>query len=52
MFAGAFLYALVEGHSFAIAAEFAALSAATVVAQWGPRLRPEQYGKLRDDFFA
>lgn len=51
MFAGAFLYALTEGHDFPTAGRFASLAAGTVVSQWGPRLAPEQYGTLRDSFF-
>lgn len=51
MFAGAFLYAITEGHDFPTAGRFASLAAGTVVSQWGPRLAPEQYGTLRDNFF-
>ncbi|WOJ93006.1 adenosine kinase [Congregibacter variabilis] len=51
MFAGAFLYALTEGHDFPTAGRFASFAAGTVVSQWGPRLAPEQYGTLRDSFF-
>ncbi|EED30613.1 cell division protein FtsA [gamma proteobacterium NOR5-3] len=51
MFAGAFLYAITEGHDFPTAGRFASLAAGTVVSQWGPRLAPEQYGTLRDSFF-
>lgn len=51
MFAGAFLYALTEGQDFPTAGRFAGVAAGTVVAQWGPRLAPEQYGTLRDNFF-
>lgn len=51
MFAGAFLYALTEGHDFPTAGRFAGVAAGTVVSQWGPRLAPEQYGTLRDNFF-
>lgn len=52
MFAGAFLYAITEGKDFPTAGRFASLAAGTVVSQWGPRLRPEQYGTLRDSFFS
>ena len=52
MFAGAFLYALTRGEDFATAGRFASLAAAAEVSQWGPRLKPEQYGTLRDKFFA
>lgn len=52
MFAGAFLYALTRGEDVATAGRFASLAASTVVSQWGPRLKPEQYATLRDTFFA
>ena len=51
MFAGAFLYAITHGRDFPTAGAFASLAAGTVVAQWGPRLDREQYGKLRHQFF-
>jgi sugar/nucleoside kinase (ribokinase family) len=51
MFAGAFLYALTRGETFATAGRFASLAAGTVVSQWGPRLPREQYAQLRDAFF-
>lgn len=47
MFAGAFFYALEQGKSFPDAAAFANLAAGKVVAQFGPRLRPEQYAELQ-----
>ncbi len=47
MFAGAFLHAIACGHDFISAGHFAAKSAATVVSQYGPRLRPEQYPELK-----
>lgn len=46
MFAGAFLYALTQDLSFRAAAELAVRAAAHVVAQFGPRLRPEQHQPL------
>lgn len=52
MFAGAFLYAITRGEDFPTAGRFASIAAGTVVAQWGPRLRVEQYGTLRDEFFS
>lgn len=51
MFAGAFLYALTRGEDFPTAGRFASLAAGTVVSQWGPRLAPEHYAQLRDQFF-
>jgi sugar/nucleoside kinase (ribokinase family) len=38
MFAGAFMYAITHGHSWAEAGKLASLAASHVVAQWGPRL--------------
>lgn len=52
MFAGAFLYALSQGHSHQKAGEFASLAASTVVSQYGPRLKPEQHAELTKAFFA
>jgi sugar/nucleoside kinase (ribokinase family) len=40
MFAGAFLYAITHGKSFADAGKLAALAASRIVSQWGPRLEP------------
>jgi sugar/nucleoside kinase (ribokinase family) len=38
MFAGAFMYAITHGHSFAEAGKLASLASSKVVGQWGPRL--------------
>ncbi|HWV15086.1 MAG TPA: adenosine kinase [Cellvibrio sp.] len=51
MFAGAFLYALNQGKGHQQAGEFASLAASRVVAQFGPRLKPEQHGELKKAFF-
>ena len=51
MFAGAFLYCLEMGKDFTTAGQFASLAAATVVSQYGPRLKPEQYQVLKNTFF-
>ncbi len=51
MFAGAFLYAINQGKDFKTAAEFANQAAAKVVAQFGPRLKPEQHEELKKGFF-
>lgn len=51
MFAGAFLYAITHGHDFKKAGEFASYAAAQVVAQYGPRLRPEQHAEIKAKFF-
>lgn len=50
MFAGAFLYALIQKKDFETAAKFANLCAAKVVSQFGPRLKPEQYAELKTSF--
>jgi sugar/nucleoside kinase (ribokinase family) len=51
MFAGAFLYALCQGHDFSTAGEFATQAAAQVVAQFGPRLKGQQHDDLKQAFF-
>jgi sugar/nucleoside kinase (ribokinase family) len=38
MFAGAFMYAITNGHSYAEAGKLASLASSQVVRQWGPRL--------------
>ncbi len=48
MFAGAFLYGITAGQDFEQAGRLASRSAAKVVSQFGPRLRPEQYAGLLD----
>ncbi|GGY79981.1 adenosine kinase [Cellvibrio zantedeschiae] len=52
MFAGAFLYALSQGHDFKKAGDFASLAASKVVAQFGPRLKAEQHAELKKAFFS
>lgn len=46
MFAGAFLYALSQGWSYADAGTLATRAASKVVSQFGPRLAPDQYSEL------
>ncbi len=46
MFAGAFLYGITHGKSYAQAAALANRAAAAVVSQFGPRLKPEQHAAL------
>jgi len=46
MFAGAFLYAITSGKSYAEAASLANRAAAQVVSQYGPRLKAEQHLEL------
>lgn len=42
MFAGAFMYGITHGRSMADAGKLASLASSKVVAQWGPRLQPQQ----------
>lgn len=46
MFAGAFLYAVTQGHSLATAGRLASAAAARVVSDFGPRLQPEAHAAL------
>lgn len=46
MFSGSFLYAVTHGHSYAEAGKLASLASSKVVAQWGPRLQPDQVKKV------
>ena len=50
MFAGAFMYALIEGREFKWAAELANESAARVVAQFGPRLDAIEFDSIKQTF--
>ena len=52
MFAGAFLYAITHGHSFADAGRLASLASSRVVSQWGPRLEPAQAKAVLSDLIA
>jgi fructokinase len=47
MFAGAYLYAISQGHDAAAAGRLASLASATVVSQFGPRLSAEQHAPLK-----
>ncbi|QOI97097.1 MAG: adenosine kinase [Flammeovirgaceae bacterium] len=49
MFAGAFLYGITHGHSFAEAGKLASLASSRVVSQWGPRLDPQAAKKVLAD---
>jgi len=49
MFAGAFLYGITHGKSFAEAGKLASLASSRVVEQWGPRLQPDQSRKVLSD---
>ncbi|GAA6151842.1 adenosine kinase [Pseudoteredinibacter isoporae] len=46
LFAGAFLFGLSQGWDYKRSGELAGRSASTLVAQYGPRLRHEQYAEL------
>jgi sugar/nucleoside kinase (ribokinase family) len=50
MFAGAFLYAINLGHSYALAAKFANAASARVVSQFGPRIDVADYQQLKQEF--
>lgn len=49
MFAGAFLYGITHGHSYAEAGKLASLASSRVVSQLGPRLTPEQIKRVLGD---
>lgn len=49
MFAGAFLYGITHGKTYAEAGKMASLASSRVVAQWGPRLQPDQAVKIMAD---
>jgi sugar/nucleoside kinase (ribokinase family) len=52
MFAGAFLYGITHGHSYAEAGKLASLASSRVVTQFGPRLEPRQVQKVLGDLIA
>lgn len=52
MFAGAFLYGVTHGHSYAEAGKLASLASSRVVTQFGPRLEPRQVEKVLGDLIA
>jgi sugar/nucleoside kinase (ribokinase family) len=51
MFAGAFMYAVTQGHSHAQAAWLANQAAGQVVSQYGNRLTLEAMGRIKASFF-
>ena len=51
MFAGAFLYALATGHTYASAGKLAAMAASRVVGQFGPRLKWHQTQEVKNLVF-
>jgi sugar/nucleoside kinase (ribokinase family) len=52
MFAGAFIYAITNGHSYAEAGKLASLASSKVVSQYGPRLELQQSKQVLDDLTA
>ena len=46
MFAGAFMFAITNGHSYATAGKLASLASSKVVTQFGPRLSSNQVKRL------
>lgn len=52
MFAGAFLYGITHGRSYAEAGKLASLASSRVVSQFGPRLEPQQVKKVLGDLIA
>jgi len=50
MYAGAFLYAINAGHSYALAAKFANEASARVVSQFGPRIDSLEYKQIKHLF--
>ncbi|MGC4023384.1 MAG: adenosine kinase [Cyclobacteriaceae bacterium] len=46
MFAGAFLYGITHGHSYASSGKLASLASSHVVRQWGPRLQKNEVQKI------
>lgn len=46
MFAGAFLYALSQGHDFQVAGDLASLASATIVSEFGPRMAAEKHQQI------
>jgi sugar/nucleoside kinase (ribokinase family) len=51
MYAGAFLYAVTQGHTLAGAGKLASMASSIVVSQFGPRLRPEQAVSIRQEVY-
>lgn len=51
MYAGAFLYGITNGHSYASSGKLASLAASLVVSQYGPRLAREQVMTIKNKVF-
>jgi sugar/nucleoside kinase (ribokinase family) len=52
MYAGAFLYALTNGHTYASSGKLASMAASRVVAQYGPRLKWHEVQEIKNQVFA
>lgn len=52
MFAGAFLFGITHGHSYAEAGKLASLASSRVVTQFGPRLKSDEVRKVLADLIA
>lgn len=52
LFAGAFLYAITQGHSFETAGNLASAASAKLVTQFGPRLSAEQHQEIKSAVIA
>lgn len=51
MFAGAFLYGITHGHSYAEAGKIASLASSKIVAKWGPRLEWHETKEILNHLF-
>lgn len=51
MYAGAFLYAISQGHSFASAGKLASMASSRVVGQFGPRLKWHETQEVKNQVF-
>lgn len=52
MFAGAFMYGITHGHSYAEAGKLASLASSRIVSQFGPRMEKAQAKKVLEDLIA
>jgi sugar/nucleoside kinase (ribokinase family) len=51
MYAGAFLYAISQGHNMASAGKLASMASSKVVSQFGPRLKKEDTLNIKNQVF-
>ena len=52
MFAGAFMYGITHGHSYAEAGKIASLASSRIVSQFGPRMEKQQAKRVLEDLIA